>query len=279
MPTELINGISLFYEETGTGFPLVWAHEFAGDHRSWSKQVEFFVSRYRVITYNARGYPPSGVPQNKDNYSLENSVEDLKALFDHLDISQAHIAGLSMGGSTVLNFALKYPERVRSIIVAGTGTGSIDPDLFRQEIQRYANSILTDGMSAMKDYSQNDNRSHLLIKNPDEWQIFFDHFMEHSPVGSSLTFLGVQGKRAPIFQLEHKLKNLSVPTLIMVGDDDQPCMQPSLFMKNCIDNSGLVIFPKSGHAINLEEPQLFNLTVERFLQLVESGKWGQISAR
>lgn len=279
MPTELINGISLFYEETGTGFPLVWAHEFAGDHRSWSKQVEFFVSRYRVITYNARGYPPSGVPQNKDNYSLENSVEDLKALFDHLDISQAHIGGLSMGGSTVLNFALKYPERVRSIIVAGTGTGSIDPDLFRQEIQRYANSILAHGMSAMKDYSQNDTRSHLLIKNPDEWRIFFDHFMEHSPIGSSLTFLGVQGKRAPIFQLEHKLKNLSVPTLIMVGDDDQPCMQPSLFMKNCIDNSGLVIFPKSGHAINLEEPQLFNLTVERFLQLVESGKWGQISAR
>ena len=279
MPTELINGISLFYEETGTGFPLVWAHEFAGDHRSWSKQVEFFVSRYRVITYNARGYPPSGVPQNKDNYSLENSVEDLKALFDHLDISQAHIGGLSMGGSTVLNFALKYPERVRSIIVAGTGTGSIDPDLFRQEIQRYANSILAHGMSAMKDYSQNDTRSHLLIKNPDEWRIFFDHFMEHSPIGSSLTFLGVQGKRAPIFQLEHKLKNLSVPTLIMVGDDDQPCMQPSLFMKNCIDNSGLVIFPKSGHAINLEEPQLFNLTVERFLQLVEPGKWGQISAR
>ena len=279
MPTELINGISLFYEETGTGFPLVWAHEFAGDHRSWSKQVEFFVSRYRVITYNARGYPPSGVPQNKDNYSLENSVEDLKALFDHLDISQAHIAGLSMGGSTVLNFALKYPERVRSIIVAGTGTGSIDPHLFRQEIQRYANSILAHGMSAMKDYSQNDTRSHLLIKNPDEWRIFFDHFMEHSPTGSSLTFLGVQGKRAPIFQLEHKLKNLSVPTLIMVGDDDQPCMQPSLFMKNCIDNSGLMIFPKSGHAINLEEPQLFNLTVERFLQLVESGKWGQISAR
>ena len=277
MPTELINGISIFYEEAGTGFPIVWAHEFAGDYRSWSKQVEFFVSRYRVITYNARGYPPSSVPTNKNSYSLENSVEDLKALFDHLSIGQAHVGGLSMGGSTVLNFGLRYPERVRSIIVAGTGTGSTNPEIFRQDIQKYANSIMTDGMSAMKDYSQNENRRHLFIKHPDNWQIFFDHFMEHSSVGSSLTFLGVQGKRAPVFELEHKLKDLSVPTLIMVGDDDQPCIQPSLFMKNCIRNSGLVIFPKSGHAINLEEPHLFNLTVERFLQLVESGKWEQIT--
>ena len=122
MPKALIDGVAIYYESHGERFPLVWCHEFAGDYRSWEDQVRFFSRRYRVITYNARGYPPSDVPDDANAYSQERSVEDLKGLLDHLGIERANIGGLSMGGSVALHFGIRYPELARSLIVAGAGT-------------------------------------------------------------------------------------------------------------------------------------------------------------
>ena len=278
MPIAPINGVKLYYEESGEGFPLVWSHEFAGDHRSWAEQVGFFESRYRVVTYAARGYPPSGIPRDAEAYTLENAVEDLRALLDHLKIDRAHIGGLSMGGSVALNFGLTHPDRARSLIVAGTGTGSTDPDVFRAAVRRYADLLEAKGMSAMREYARSDTRAQLLRKDAGAWKRFFGGFMEHSAAGSALTFRGVQGGRKPIFELEAGLRALEVPTLIMLGDEDGPCVEPGLFMKSCIRRSGLVTFPQSGHAINLEEPDLFNRTVSDFLSAVESGKWAERDA-
>jgi pimeloyl-ACP methyl ester carboxylesterase len=275
MPLVPINGVTIFYEESGEGFPLVWSHEFAGDHRSWAEQVRFFESRYRVVTYAARGYPPSGVPRDAEAYTLENAVEDLRTLLDHLKIDRAHIGGLSMGGSVALNFGMNHPDRARSLIVAGTGTGSTDPEAFRTAVGRYADSLEAEGMSAMADYARSDTRAQLLRKDPVAWKRFFDGFMEHSAAGSALTFRGVQGGRKPIFELEAGLCGLDVPTLILLGDEDGPCVEPGLFMKSCIRRSGLVTFPQSGHAINLEEPEMFNRTVSDFLTAVESEKWAE----
>ena len=78
MATFSANGVNLFYEDTGEGYPLVWSHEFAGNYESWDPQVNFFARRYRVITYAARGYPPSDVPEDPDAYSQEHAVEDLR---------------------------------------------------------------------------------------------------------------------------------------------------------------------------------------------------------
>jgi pimeloyl-ACP methyl ester carboxylesterase len=89
MPEFSANGVRLYYEVTGEGLPLVWSHEFAGDFRSWDPQVKFFARRYRVITYNARGYPPSDVPPRPEDYSQEHAVEDLRRLLEHLGIQQA----------------------------------------------------------------------------------------------------------------------------------------------------------------------------------------------
>ena len=147
-----VNGVSLYYEEHGSGFPLVWSHEFAGDYRSWRAQVQFFSRRYRVITYNARGYPPSDVPEKLDDYTQEQSVDDLRGLLEHLKIERAHIGGLSMGGNVALNFGLTYPEMARSLIVAGTGAGSTDPEPFRQNVNMRADRMRAGGMEAMGDY-------------------------------------------------------------------------------------------------------------------------------
>jgi len=275
MQKALINGVKLHYEVHGEGFPLILSHEFAGDYRSWRPQVRFFSRRYQVITYNARGYPPSDVPTDLEAYSQEQAVEDLCGLLKHLGIDQAHISGLSMGGNVVLNFGLKYPQMAKSLIVASTGSGSTDPESFRQRLEELAQRIDNEGMAAMSGYMRGPGRAQLLRKDPDGWQESSDQFLQHSNIGSALTLRGVLGRRPPIFDLEPKLIALEVPTLIMVGDEDDPCIEPGIAMKRCISTSGLVVFPQSGHAINLEEPDLFNRVVLDFLTAVEAGKWAK----
>lgn len=273
MQKALINGVKLHYEVHGEGLPLILSHEFAGDYRSWGPQVRFFSRRYKVITYNARGYPPSDVPTDLEAYSQEQAVEDLRGLLKHLGIEQAHIGGLSMGGNVVLNFGLKYPQMAKSLIVAATGTGSTDPESFRQQVEELAQRIEKEGMSAMSGYTRGPGRAQLLRKDPNGWQEFSDQFFHHSDTGSALTLRGVLRHRPPIFDLEPKLRALEVPTLIMLGDEDDPCIEPGIAMKRCIPSSGLIVFPQSGHAINLEEPDLFNRVVQDFLTAVEAGKW------
>lgn len=278
MPLAPVNGINIYYEEHGSGFPLVFSHEFAGDYRSWKQQVNFFARRYRVITYNARGYPPSDVPTSIDDYTQAQSIDDLKGLLDHLGIDLAHIAGLSMGGNVALNFGLTYPDMARSLVVAGTGAGSTDPEAFRVNVNSRADAMRAGGMEAMDDYSNSNTRAQLLRKDPLGFEEFRQGLMEHSPLGSALTFAGVQGRRPTIFALEDRMKALRVPTLIMTGDEDEPCIETSVFMKRCIPQSGLAVIPQSGHAINLEEPDLFNRLVFDFLTAVEQGAWAEQGA-
>ena len=278
MPHAAINGVNLYYESTGDGFPLVWSHEFAGDYRSWEPQVRFFSRRYRVITYCARGYPPSDVPDELDAYSQEQAVEDLRGLLDHLGIERAHVGGLSMGGNVALNFGLAHPDMARSLIVAGTGTGSDSPESFAENVAGFAARLESGGMAAMEDYTRGPARVQLLRKDPKGWREFAEQFAEHSATGSAFTFRGVQGRRPPIYALEERLRALTVPTLILVGDEDDPCIEPAIFMKRCIPTSGLAMIPQSGHAINLEEPDLFNRLVFDFLTAVESGSWARRDA-
>ena len=273
MPLAPVNGINLYYEERGAGYPLVWSHEFAGDYRSWRAQVNFFSRRYRVITYNARGYPPSDVPDCLNDYTQAQSVDDLKGLLDYLEIERAHVGGLSMGGNVALNFGLTYPDAARSLIIAGTGAGSTDADAFRENVNQRADAMRAGGMAAMDDYSNSQTRVQLRRKDPLGFEEFRQGLMEHSALGSALTFAGVQGRRPTIFALEDKMRALDVPALIMTGDEDEPCIETSVFMKRCIPKSGLAFLPQSGHAINLEEPDLFNRLVLDFLTAVEQGAW------
>ena len=278
MPLAQVDGIDLYYEEHGSGFPLIWSHEFAGDYRSWQPQAQFFSRRYRVVTYNARGYPPSSVPGSIDDYTQDRSVDDLKGLLDWLGIECAHVGGLSMGGNVALNFGLTYPAMARSLVVAGAGAGSTDPEAFRVNVNQRADAMREGGMEAMADYSNSQTRVQLMRKDPLGYAEFRRGLMEHSPLGSALTFSGVQGRRPTIFALEERMKALDVPSLIVTGDEDEPCIETSVFMKRCIPKSGLAVIPQSGHAVNLEEPDLFNRLVLDFLTAVEQGAWAEQGA-
>ena len=273
MPTIQANGVELYYEETGAGFPLVLSHEFAGDYRSWESQVRSFSRRYRVITWNYRGYPPSGVPDDVSAYSEEQLVDDLFGLLRALGIEQAHIAGLSMGGAITLKLGIAHPDVCRSLVIAGAGTGAEDRERFLREAAAQADLFERDPERAFQSYGRGPARVQLLRKDPRGWQEFVEQLKTHSPVGSALTFRGVQMKRKTIYDIESQLAGVNVPALIMVGDEDEPCLEPGLLMKRRLPNAGLVIFPKSGHTINLEEPALFNAAVLNFLTAVEQGCW------
>ena len=277
MPLAAMNdGTRLYYESTGSGYPLLFSHEFAGDYRSWEPQVRYFARRYRAITYNARGYPPSDVPSDVGAYSQARAMHDVAQLLEALQVPQAHVVGLSMGGYATLHFGLNYPQMARSLVVAGCGYGSVagDRQKFQQDTAQVAQRIEHDGMQAMAAvYAKGPTRVQFEDKDPRGWQEFADQLAEHSATGAALTMRGVQGQRPSVYELEAQMRQLQVPTLIVTGDEDEPCLEPALFMKRVIPTAGLVVVPKTGHTINLEEPESFNRIVSDFLTAVESGRW------
>ena len=273
---ETDDAVELYYEDTGSGTPVVFVHEFAGDCRSWEPQIRCFSRRYRCIAFNARGFPPSDVPGDVASYNQDRARDDIKAVLDGLGIGEAHIVGLSMGGFAALHFGFAYPQMARSLVVAGCGYGA-EPDqraAFRDEAEASAARWESEGAETFATtYALGPTRVQFQNKDPRGWQQFADMLAAHSSKGSALTMRGVQKGRPSLWELEEDMKALAVPTLIVTGDEDDPCLQPALFMKQAIASSGLVVFPRTGHTVNLEEPDAFNRVVADFFAQVEAGRW------
>ena len=267
--------IDLYYEETGQGFPLIWCHEFGGDYRSYETQVRYFSRRYRVVTWNYRGYPPSEVPKDPAAYSVEILVEDLRGLMQHLGISRAHVGGVSLGAGLALNFGIRYPQMAASLVICGGGSGTTGREEFLKNAERNANLFEAEGAEAKaRNFAETPTRRGFRAKDPRGWAEFLRNVLDHSGVGSALMTRGVMMKRKTIFELEPELKKLTVPSLIVVGDQDEPCIEPGIFMKRHIPHAGLLMVPMTGHTVNIEEPALFNQAVAEFYASVESGRWG-----
>ena len=276
MPTAPANdGVKLYYEEVGAGTPVVFVHEFADDVRGWAPQVKFFARRYRTIAFNARGYPPSEVPQDPERYSQAQAAADIVAILDHLKLARAHVVGMSMGGYATLHFGLDHPGRALSIVVAGAGYGSVATD--RATFHKDTDHVIAQfeaGMEKVAEfYTRGPTRVQFIAKDPVGWKEFYDRFANGSALGHANTMRGVQRRRPSIFELEDKLAKCEVPTLIMTGDEDDPCLEPGIFMKRKMRAAGLVVIPNSGHAINLEEPDLFNRALLDFFTAVDAGRW------
>lgn len=270
------DGVNLYVEETGEGTPIVFVHEFAGDVRSYEPQVRWLARRYRCVTYNARGYPPSDVPTDASAYSQERARDDIRCVLDGLKIDRAHVVGVSMGGFATLHFGLAYPDRALSLVVAGCGYGArLDTrPQFQKEAEATADRLETGGMAKEAAvYGAGPTRVQYQNKDPRGWQEFIGQLSEHSAKGSANTMRGVQARRPSLYHLEDKLKALQVPTLVMTGDEDEPCLDESVYLKRRIPSAGLVVMPKTGHALNLEEPALFNQLVTDFFHQVERGRW------
>jgi pimeloyl-ACP methyl ester carboxylesterase len=270
------DGVRLYYEETGSGSPIVFVHEFADDHRGYEGQLRHFGRRYRAIAFNARGYPPSDVPKDPARYSQARARDDIRAVLDALAIDKAHIVGISMGGFATLHFGFAYPGRARSLVVAGCGYGA-EPGKrrqFRTETANTITSIERDGMAVVgRLYAQGPSRVQFENKDPRGWNEFATNLAGHSSQGSALTMRGVQAERPSLWDLTDEMRRLEVPTLVMTGDEDDPCLEPGLLMKRMIPTAALVVIPNTGHALNLEEPDLFNRSLADFFHQVERERW------
>jgi pimeloyl-ACP methyl ester carboxylesterase len=270
------DGTRLYYEETGTGSPVIFVHEFAGDYRSWEPQVRHIGKYYRCITFNARGYPPSDVPKDGERYSQERARDDIRVVLDGLNIDKAHVVGLSMGGFAALHFGLRYPQRARSLVIGGCGYGAA-PDQreqFMRESEAAARRFEELGMAkAAEGYALGPTRVQFQNKDPRGWAEFATQLAEHSTEGAALTQRGVQKRRPSLFDLVEEMKTISAPTLVITGDEDWPCLEPGLLMKRTIPTAAFVVMPNCGHTINLEEPAAFNEHIAEFFRIVDAGRW------
>ncbi len=270
------DGIRLHYEEAGSGVPIVFVHEFAGDSRSFEPQLRHFARRYRCIAFNARGYPPSDVPLEPERYSQARARDDIRAVMDALGVDRAHLVGLSMGGFAALHFGFTYPARARSLVVAGCGYGA-EPEQqekFQKESEKWARRFESMEMKeAAAIYAEGPTRVQFQNKDPRGWREFAQRLAEHSSAGAALTQRGVQKRRPSLYDLLDKMAAITAPTLIMTGDEDWPCLAPGILMKRAIPTAALVVMANAGHAINLEEPELFNRHLGDLFHAADLGTW------
>ncbi|MDE0147235.1 MAG: alpha/beta fold hydrolase [Rhodospirillaceae bacterium] len=281
------DGVRLYYEEAGAGIPVVFVHEFAGDMGSWEPQLRHFARRYRALAYNARGYPPSDVPDGPERYGPEHysqarAADDIAAVMDAAGIDRAHVCGLSMGGFATLHFGFHHAGRARSLVVAGCGYGA-EPDTraqFRAEAEATAALIERDGMAAFADtYAKGPTRVQFEKKDPRGWREFRDRLAGHSAAGSAATMRGVQARRPSLYDLTAEMAALSVPTLVLTGDEDWPCLLPGVLMKRTIPAAALAVMVNCGHTVNLEDPDEFNRLCGAFFAQVDAGRWPERDPR
>ena len=276
------DGVRLYYEEAGSGTPVVFVHEFAGDMGSWEPQLRHFARRYRALAYNARGYPPSDVPDGPDRYGQARAADDIAAVLDAAGIGRAHVCGLSMGGFATLHFGLRHAGRARSLVVAGCGYGA-EPGTraqFRAEAEATAALIERDGMAAFAEtYAKGPTRVQFENKDPRGWREFRDRLAGHSAAGSAATMRGVQAQRPSLYDLTGEMAALRVPTLVLTGDEDWPCLLPGVLMKRTIASAALAVMVNCGHTVNLEDPDTFNRLCGAFFAQVDAGRWPERDPR
>ncbi len=276
MPLAPSSGAKLYYEESGAGHPIVFVHEFGGDHRSWESQMRWFSRRYRCIAFNARGYPPSGVPTEDSQYGQEHAADDIAAVLRHLGIAKAHVVGLSMGAFAALHFGMRHKAMASALVLAGGGSGAPSGDRagFAAESEARARLFLEKGSAVVaEEMGHIPTRITLKRKDPRGWQEFVRQRAEHDAKGSALTLRNYQAKRPSLYDLAEVIRRVDIPTLVAVGDDDTPCVEASVWRKRTLPKAGLWVCPNTGHCMNLEEPAAFNQALDGFFAAAENGRW------
>jgi 3-oxoadipate enol-lactonase len=268
MAIARVNGVSLSYEEAGSGPPLLFIHAFPVGRGMWEPQVRFFAERFRVITYDCRGFGRSESPTSPTAYSQAHSVADAKGLLEHLEhlrATPAAVCGLSMGGNIALNLALDHPEAVRALVLCDTGAGSEDPGSFRARCVEYAEATQR-GMDGFFEQLMLWPVFADFVKGPRESALLREMVLAQPPHGIGLTALYTLATRLPVYALRERLESLRVPTLVVYGERDAPCVATSKFLADTIPGARLWRVPGASHFVNLDTADGFNETVAAFLR-------------
>ena len=268
------DGVKLYYETQGSGPPIVFVHELAGTCRSFDAQVAALKPRFRCITFNARGYPPSDVPSEVESYSQDIAASDIGAVLDGAGLKDAHVLGVSMGSAAALQFALSDPSRVRSAILCSIGSGSdAKQGEYATNMEANAARIEQNGLPQIRaNFTSSPVRARLKDKNPAEFEKFLQELTKFSVQGLASTMRGVQMRRPPLYAHKDKIAAMRIPTLVVLGGDDEGCKKPSHFLQETLPGARLEILPNTGHAVNIEEPEKINRLIAEFVGGVEAGR-------
>lgn len=266
------DGVRLYYETHGSGPPVIFVHELAGSCHSFDPQVAEWKARFQCTAYNARGYPPSDVPLSVDFYGQDFAASDIGAVMDALGLADAHVMGVSMGSAATLQFALRHPARARSITLCSIGSGSdLAPGEFAANMEAMAKFVEANDMRRLAEhYGEQPTRKRLKDKNPAEYHNFIAQLSAMSAQGITNTMRGVQSRRPPLYAHKDAIAAMATPALVVLGEEDEPCIKPSHFLKVTLPGARLEIIPKTGHAVNLEAPALVNRLVADFIDAVEA---------
>lgn len=250
MPTITRSGVNLYYEVRGEGPALLLSHGYSATSQMWRDQVATLSRSHKVIIWDMRGHGRSDSPNDQSEYTHEKSVEDMAALLDVVGVERAIVAGLSLGGYMSLAFHLAHPERVRALIIIDTGPGFRSDDA-RQRWNAYALEVLSklkaEGLSYLSSTTKERSTS-----------------SHRSADGLMRAALGMLTQRdAGVIK---SLPNIKVPTLIVVGENDVPFHKAAEYMSEKITNATKIVIPDAGHAVNIDQPVLFNKAVCDFLQ-------------
>jgi pimeloyl-ACP methyl ester carboxylesterase len=271
MPKAKVNGVELNYEVHGDGYPLVLAHGFTSSLDMWGDQIPAFAEKYRVVVYDIRGHGASEAPCDPTSYDLWTCVEDQRALMDHLGIAEAYVGGLSMGGMIAMRFALKYPQRVRALLLCDTGPGLQGPHRhwFDALYGNASNLVRTEGVGAW-------------LKRM--WPVLAQVFPPQGqlPAGVRRHLEGLERMSADGFlggaqalrdqdNVLERLSEIRVPTLIIVGEHDL-LLGDSRAMQQRIAENRFALIRNSLHGTAVWQPEAFTTAVRDFLALVDTGQ-------
>jgi pimeloyl-ACP methyl ester carboxylesterase len=249
MPHLTRDGVRLYYEDYGQGLPLLLSHGFGASTHMWQGQVEAFQHAYRLILWDMRGHGESDSPDEQARYSHAQTVEDMRALLDHLQIEQAVIAGHSLGGFMSLAFCVAYSQRVRALILQGCGPGYRNTEAraaWNARVEQRARTLESEGLDALGGGSE------------------VRLSVQHSALGLAKAARGIL-QQVDARVIDH-LPHMRVPTLIIAGDGDAPFLNSTHYMAKRMPQATAVIIPQAGHGANVDQPEIFNQTVRIFLE-------------
>jgi pimeloyl-ACP methyl ester carboxylesterase len=249
--TAAVNGVRLHYDAGGEGGPLLLSHGFAATGRMWDGQRRAFADRWRVISWDMRGHGDTESPDDPAGYSAELTVADMRGLLDHLGVGRAVIGGLSLGGYVSLAFHAQHPEMTRALVLCDTGPGYRNPEAraaWNERALRRAADLEARGLTALSGSSR-EMRESVRHHRSAQW-------LAHAARG----MLAQDGAR-----VIDSLPAIRVPTLIVVGDQDEPFLAPCRYMAGKIPGARLEVIKGAGHSSNLDQPEAFDRVLGDFL--------------
>jgi pimeloyl-ACP methyl ester carboxylesterase len=257
--------VRIYYEEDGSGSPLVLAYGIGGNTDMWNTNAAALAARHRLVLWEPRGHARSDSPEDPARYSFQRWALDLRDLLDHLRIRRAHVGGLSLGGGIATRFALRYPGRVRSLIVTNSSSASGLPLSVENLVMRARSIELTldQGMDAMAEYAMtgNPNVAGRLALDPGAKAEFYEEYRRLSPIGYANSLRSLIAMDHITGDL-HRLHRIPV---LLVGGDQDPSLGPMKVMHRKIRGSKLVVLSPASHFANRDQPEAWNRAVLAFL--------------